>query len=457
MNNAFEDRIAAHLSDTQFEDLPPEAVDAAKKCILDILGVIAAGSSADGIASLRRLLEGRSMRPEATVLITGARLSAHDATWVNGAMARAREMDDSHDATGHHISVPIVPAALAAVELLGKASGREVLLGYVLAADLGARMRLASPHRSGETGFAANTYSPFMAAAVAARLLGLRGEAMRHALGWAYTQCAGGLQLQQSGSSALHIHHGLAAAAGLQAALLARHGLPGPDEFLTGRFGFYAAYDGGNPDLSKFADRLGERFEVTQIAIKLFPCGRVIHGPIEAAIALHRENAIRPEDIEEVEVLYGPRGFKMTCEPESERRLPTSVQHAKFSLYYAVASALVRGHVGLEDFTPETVADPQVRMVASRIRVNQDAALRGIPGGDVTVRLKQGPRIRREVPVLTGTPERPLSYADCAAKFRRCAEFAAVPLAKDKVEAAIDFVANLESAGNVRDLVTLLT
>lgn len=457
MNDAFEDRIAAHLSNTRFEDLPAEAIDAAKKCILDILGVIAAGSSADGIASLSGLLESKSMRPEATVLITGARLSAHDATWVNGAMARAREMDDSHDATGHHISVPIVPAALAAVELLGKASGRDVLLAYVLAADLGARMRLASPHRSGETGFAANTYSPFMAAAVAARLLGLRGEAMRHALAWAYTQCAGGLQLQQSGSSALHIHHGLAAAAGLQAALLARHGLPGPDEFLTGRFGFYAAYDGGNPDLAKFTDRLGERFEVSQIAIKLFPCGRVIHGPIEAAIALHRENRIRPDDIEEVAVLYGPRGFKMTCEPESERRLPTSVQHAKFSLYYAVASALVRGRVGLEDFTPEAVADPQVRMVASKIRVNQDPGLRGIPKGDVTVRLKQGRQIRREVPVLTGTPERPLSYADCAAKFRRCVEFAANPLSKDKVEGAIDFVANLESVRNVRDVVTLLT
>lgn len=457
MNNAFEDRIAAHLSDTQFEDLPSEAIDAAKKCILDILGVMAAGSSADGIASLIKLLEGKSMRPEATVLTTGERLSAHDATWVNGAMARAREMDDSHDATGHHISVPIVPAALAAIELLGKVSGRDLLLAYVLAADLGARMRLASPHRSGETGFAANTYSPFMAAAVAARLLGLKGEAMRHALAWAYTQCAGGLQLQQSGSSALHIHHGLAAAAGLQAALLARHGLPGPDEFLTGRFGFYAAYDGGNPDLSRFTDRLGERFEVTQIAIKQFPCGRVTHGPIEAAMALHRENAIRPEDIGEVIVLYGPRGFKMTCEPESERRLATNVQHAKFSLYYVVASALARGHVGLEDFTAEAVADPEVRQVASRIRVMQDPALRGIPGGDVTVKLKEGPQIRRQVPVLTGTPERPLTYADCAAKFRRCVAFAARPLPKDKVEAAIDFVANLQSAGNVRDLVTLLT
>lgn len=457
MNNEFEDRIAAHLSNARFEDLPPEAIDSTKKCILDTLGVIAAGSGADGIASLSGLLGNKSMRPEATVLITGARLSAHDATWVNGAMARARELDDSHDATGHHIGVPIMPAALAAVELLGKASGRDLIVAYALAADLGARLRLASRHRSGETGFAANTYSPFMAAAVAGRLLGLRGEAMRHALAWAYSQCAGGLQLQQSGSSALHIHHGWAAASGLQAALLARHGLSGPDDCLTGRFGFYAAYDGGNPDLSKFTDRLGKHFEVSKVSIKLYPCGRVIHGPVEAAIALREENSIRPEDIEEVSVLYGPRGFKMTCEPESERRVPTSVQHAKFSLYYGVASALARGHVGLEDFTPEAVADPQVRKIASQIQVKLDPGLRGLPKGDVTVKLKQGRQIRREVPVMTGTPERPLSYAECAAKFRRCIEFSAKPPSRDKIEAAIAFIANLESAENVRDLLSLLT
>lgn len=456
MINTLEDRVVAYLSNAQFEDLPPEAIDAGKKCVLDILGVMAAGSSAADIASLIQLLE-RSTVPEATVLIYGTRLSAVHATWVNGAMARAREIDDSHDATGHHISVPIMPAALAAVELQGTVSGRDLLLAYVLAADLGARLRLASPHRSGETGFAANTYAPFSSSAVAARLFGLKGQAMYHALAWAYAQCAGGLQLQQSGQSALHIHHGLAASTGLQAALLARHGLPGPDEFLTGRFGFYAAYDGGNPDLSKFLDGLGERYEVTGIATKQYPSGRVTHGPIEAAIALHTEESLRPADIKEVSVVYGARGFKMTCEPENERRLPTKPQHAKFSLYYVVASALARGHVGIEDFTPEAVADPIVRDLCAKIRVEVDPALRGIPGGDVTVTLKNGRQIRRQVPVLKGTPERPCTYEEYAAKFRRCVAFAAKPIPESKVEAAIVFVANLESAKDVRELVSFLT
>jgi len=455
--SALEDQIVAHLSNTRFDDLPPQAIDAGKKCVLDILGVIAAGSSGDDIQTLIQLLQGQGMRPQATVLVHGARLSALHAAWVNGAMARAREFDDSHDPTGDHISVPIMPAALATVELMGAVSGRDLLLAYGLAADLNARLRMASPHRSGETGFAANTYAPFSAAAVSAKLFGLKGEAMYNALAWAYAQCAGALQLQQSGRSALHIHHGLASSTGLQAALLARQGLPGPDEFLTGKFGFYNAYDGGGFDASKLTDGLGQTFEVTRISTKQFPCGRVTHPPIEAAIALHDEESIRPADVEKIAVVYGARGFKMTCEPESERRLPAKAQHAKFSLYYVVASALVRGHVGLEDFTPEAVADPGVRQVASKIRVNLDPALRGMPGGDVTVRLRDGREIRREVPVVAGTPQRPLGYSAYAAKFRRCVEFAARPLSRDKVEAAIGLVADLDSADDARELVALLT
>jgi 2-methylcitrate dehydratase PrpD len=454
MAEALEDRVVAHLSETRFDDLPAEAVDAGRKCILDVLGVIVAGSRAAGIEALIRFLEPSSV-PQATVLVYGTRLSAYHAAWVNGAMARAHELDDSHDATGHHISVPLMGTALAVAELAGPISGRDLLTAYVLAADLSARMRLAAAHRSGESGFAANTYAPFQAAALAAKLLGLQGQAMYDALAWAYTQCAGGLQLQQSGESALHVHHGLAGAEGLQAALMARHGLPGPDECLTGRFGFYCAYDGGLPNVEKFVDGLGERYEVTQVSMKQYPSGRVTHPPVEAALALHHEHALDPAQIAEVVVHYGPRGFKMTCEPEAERRLPTNPQHAKFSLYYNVACALVRGHVGIADFTPEALADETVRAVAAKIRVPIDPAPRSNRPARVIVRLRDGRELERDFPHLRGTPENPVSFDDCADKLRAALPFAARPLDPARIETAIGLVRELESVDDVRELVAL--
>jgi 2-methylcitrate dehydratase PrpD len=456
VSQTLEDLIVAHLSDTQFDDLPSEAIDAGRRCVLDILGVIAAGSGGNDIHSLIELLERWTLRPEATVLVHGVRLSALHATWVNGAMARAREFDDSHDPSGDHISVPIISSALAVVELMETVSGRDLLLAYVLAADLNARLRLAKLRRTGDTSFAAATWAPFSAAAVAGRLLGLKGERMYQALAWAFAQCAGSIQLQRSGTSALHIHHGLAASTGLQAALLARQGLPGPRDFLTGKFGFYNAYEGGEFEPSRATEGLGETFEISRVSVKQYPCARLTHGPIEAAISLHDEESVTAADFEEVVVSYPRLGLRMSGEG-AERRKPSTVQHAKFSVYYTVACALARGHVGLEDFTEEALGDSLVREIVAKIRVEVDPALTGIPPGIVTVKMKDGRQLRREVPVLKGTPESPLSYAEYADKFRHCVAFAAKPISDSKIEAAIDFVANLESAKNVRELVSLLT
>jgi 2-methylcitrate dehydratase PrpD len=451
-----EERLVVHLSETRYEDLPAEAVAAARRCVVDTLGVLVAGSSGDDVDTLLRWLERQGGASEATVLVHGLRLPAIQATWANGAMTRAREFDDSHDPTGDHTSTPILCAVLAAAELQGGASGRDALAAYVLAADFVARLRLAPTHKVGATGFAANSYAPFAAAVAAARILGLRGDALYQALGWAYAQCAGAVQLQQAGRSALHVHHGLAAATGVQAALLAREGLPGTPDFLTGKFGLYNAYEGGRYDPRIVTDGLGERYEITRVAVKQYPSGRVIHGPVDAALALRAAAAIVPADVVEVVVAYTRGGYNMTCEPTAERQVPTTVQHAKFSLYYNVACALVRGHVTLADFTPEAIADPLVRELCTRVRaVVEPRFTQIIPPGDVTVRLKDGRELHHEVPYPKGTPENPVSFAECADKLRACLPFAARPLDRANVETAITAIAALETLEDVRTLVSL--
>lgn len=452
-----EHTLVAHLSETRYEDLPAEAVEAARRCVIDTLGVAVAGSSGENVDTLLAWLSGWGGQPEATVLVHGTRLPAVHAAWANGAMARAREFDDSHDPTGDHTSVPILAAAMATAELVGDVSGRDFLAAYVLAADLVARLRLAPMRKVGASAFAANSYAPFAAAAASARLLGLRGQQMYDALGWAYAQCAGAVQLQQGGGSTLHVQHGLAAGTGLQAALLARQGLPGTEEFLSGKFGLFNAYEGGNYDPAVVLDGLGQRYEITRVSVKLYPCGRVIHPPVEAALRLREAAGFDAHDIESVVVVYTRGGYTMTCEPEPQRRIPSSVQHAKFSLYYNVACALARGRVDLEDFTPAALADERVRQLIPRIHVEVDPSLtQVIPPGVVTVRLKDGREMHRRLEHVRGTPEDPLSFDDCVAKLRRCLAFAARPLDPDKVEAAIWRVRRLEAEGDVGELARLL-
>jgi 2-methylcitrate dehydratase PrpD len=456
--SSIENQFVAHLSKTKFQDLPGEAIEAARKCIIDTLGVIIAGSNGEDIRLLMEWFAERKGPEEATALVFGKRLPILFATWANGAMARAREFDDSHDPTGDHTSVPIFPAALATAELKEGVTGKDLLAAYVLAADFVSRLRLAPTKKVGSTSFAANAYAPFSAAVASGRILGLAGDAFYQALGWALSQCAGSLQLQQGGRSALHIHHGLAASTGVQAALLAAHGLPGVHDFLVGKFGLYNAYEGGgyNPDI--LTEGLGKRYEITQVSFKQYPSGRVTHSPIEAAIALRKEERLNPADIVEVSVVYTKGGYNMTCEPLEERRVPSNVQHAKFSLFYNVACALVRGHVNLEDFTPDAIADETVRNLAAKINVLVDPSIqRIIPPGIVTVKLKDGRELMRRVDFGKGTPENPVTFDDCAGKFRRCLAFAAKPLDSKKTESVVDLVAHLEDVQDIRQLAALLT
>ena len=197
------------------------------------------------------------------------------------------------------------------------------------------------------------------------------------------------------------------------------------EHFLTGPFGFYHAYERGDYAADVITDELGKRFEIEQVSIKQYPSGRVTHGPIQAAIALRETHGLRSEDVEEVVVTYTPGGYRMTCLPEAERRTPTNVQHAKFSLFYTVACALARGHVDLSDFTPSALADEVVQRLAARVRVEVDPSLgRVIPPGIVRVRLRDGRELAMRVEHLRGTPEDPVSFADCAAKLRLCAAHA---------------------------------
>src|SRR5579871_4802473 len=104
--------LVQHLSQTRFEDLPYASVEAARRCMLDAVAVCLAGSTGTDIPKLLQWLEAQGGPREAGVLVYGTRLPAHHASWINGAMARAHEFDDSHDPTGDHTSVPIFSAAL---------------------------------------------------------------------------------------------------------------------------------------------------------------------------------------------------------------------------------------------------------------------------------------------------------------------------------------------------------
>src|SRR4030042_1931110 len=186
----FEKRLAEYASDTRFEDLSQEPVDTTKKVVLTIMGSIIAGATQEGCGALIDQVKEWGGRKEATILIHGGQVPAHNAAFANSNMARALDICDGMP-PGMHLGSSTVPTALAMAELTGGCSGKEVLASIVGGAEIAARINLFS-HYDGfdPTGVC----SIFATAVVAGRMLRLNSSQMLNALSLAFNRCGGSFQ-----------------------------------------------------------------------------------------------------------------------------------------------------------------------------------------------------------------------------------------------------------------------
>jgi 2-methylcitrate dehydratase PrpD len=411
--------LSEHLAEfvvTVRYDALPDAVRAmAQKTVLDWAGAVLAGAAQPPAAMARRALLPLGGRPEAEVIGTGARTDALRAALLNGLAAHILEVDDLHRPSTTHAGAPVVAAALAAAERAG-VSGPRLVEAVVAGFEVAVRVAEAvnpSHYRFWHT---TATCGTFGAAAAAAKVLGLGPRDTAQALGSAGTMAAGLWEFLREGAMSKHLHAGHAAHDGLLAALLAREGFTGARAILEGEQGFFRAMAAG-ADPGRVTDRLGERFAIAENSFKLFPCCGHTHGAIAAALEVRSRGGVDPPAIDEVRVETYSAALQVTGNPD-----PQTPYQAKFSLPYTVAAALRWGRVGLGEFEPAALADPEVRGLLGRVRVAVDPALDArYPAAwpaRVTVRLKGGPTHSALVEEAPGEDGAAVPYEALAAKFR---------------------------------------
>jgi 2-methylcitrate dehydratase PrpD len=318
-------------------------------------------------------------------------------TWL-GAAGHVLDFDDTYLPGIAHLSAPTAPAALA----LGAARGATV--GAVLDAyaagfeAMGALSRASHPALY-ERGWHPTAVCGSVGAAVAAgRLLGLDAEAAGNAARLALLR-AGGMRAA-FGSDGKALQVGMAAAAGVQAALLAEQGaVVTVDE----PFGFADVFGGtwAEPDPAAPA--------VARNWIKPWPCCLMAHAAIEAALTVQGEGPL--------EVVVHPVARAAARYDEVADAL-----QAKFSIPYLVAFARRRGEPGPESFA---ALDPEVQAASREVGVRTDPSL----GEAEAVLLAGGEEVAR-VRASRGSPQRPLSPEQLASKVAR--------LAGDRLDGALD-------------------
>jgi 2-methylcitrate dehydratase PrpD len=214
--------IAEFVVKSRWEECPREAVAAARRAILDCLGVMLAGSIEPPARIVQRVAEAEGGAPLATVVGTGRRTGAVWAALANGTAAHALDFDDTNFAMMGHPSAPVLSAALAAGEL-ALADGRGLVHAFLLGFEVETTLaEVLNPGHYHHGWHATCTLGTIGAAAAAARLLGLDAGQTRMALAVAASQSSG--LKENFGTMTKPFHAGHAARSGVLAALLARGG-----------------------------------------------------------------------------------------------------------------------------------------------------------------------------------------------------------------------------------------
>jgi 2-methylcitrate dehydratase PrpD len=235
--------VADLVEGVRWASLPEVATTAAERNTLHVLGTTFLGLDRD--ISRRVMSYARNAAPgSATAITLGRTVAPADAAFVNATVCHADFRDDAHSPSQSHPGVTVIPAALAAAELLGEpltpgVIGEAVVAGYQVIGRLGRLGAITSTDR----GFRASAiYTVFGAAAASAKVLGLGRADLESALALAAHAAAGLNQPYLDGTDDWILLPGLAARNGLTAALLAREGIVGAPRILEGEIGFYRAY-----------------------------------------------------------------------------------------------------------------------------------------------------------------------------------------------------------------------
>jgi len=424
------------------DDVPAPVIARVKRHLLDVLGVALAAAPQPFARPALDAATALGGHGDAPVIGFAARLPPAWAAMVNGALAHGLDYDDTHEEAVTHVSCSVAPAMLAAA---AGADGPQALAALALGMESAVRLGRAAPGRFHDRGFhPTGICGAYACALVAGTLGGLDAERLTQALGLAGSMAAGTMEFLTDGTWAKRVHPGWAAHAGLAAAALAGSGFTGPRQTLEGRFGLYRSHLGDDDwDLDAVTRGLGQRWHLLDIALKPYPCCHMTHAFIDAAAALRRAPGVHPDEITAIECFIHPREVPVVCEPLASKRLPQTDYDAKFSLPYAVASILVRGHLDVDDFTSAAIRDPAVLALAQRVSYSDDPDSdfpASFPGA-VRIHLRNGQVVEHREAINRGSAEKPLTRDEVGAKFRRNATRVMPPAAVEALVGAVETLA----------------
>jgi 2-methylcitrate dehydratase PrpD len=417
----------------KWEELGGNTQEAARRCLLDLLGCSLSGVQADDFKSLAAGIPKLDPEESSSVWGTGVKTSLPWSIFLNAYAASYFDMDDGHRLAQGHPGAAVLPAALCTAVNL-KASGKALLESIVVGYEVAVRSALVMRGLGGPRKGSGAWVVPGVAAAVA-RLMGLAPGRVLNAVGLSEYLA---LQAPQDRSASFpnQMKEGLSwgAYTGYMAAFLASIGMRGMQPYLAD---------------SPLLDSLNQVWEIENVYFKRYACCRWAHPALDGLRQMLNEQSVSLREIEQVKI----RTFEKAA--LLNRRDPANTLEAVYSIPYAVAAYLVHGnlmpdHVSGDNLKNKLVSDLSRRVV---LECDENFSVK-FPAQclqQISVLFSDGQHYNSGVLSAKGDPSDPLSKEELLDKFRSLTE----PSLGDRSRRIPEMIDNLERY-RVVDLIDLL-
>ena len=449
--------IAEHIANTTYEDLTPEAIEYAKKSVMDTLGIMfpattLAPTSDIALGFVEEVNEGN----RCTLVGYGKKASLLDAAFMNGALTHGVDFDDSAgiDCPLGHPSGSCFPAALTLCDFLGGVTGKDLILALALADDVFIRMAgcVNGNILWDYDLFSMTVMGAFAATVAASKVLRLDADQTVDALGLAVNRVAG-IRDTLFNCELRAIRDAFGNQEGVRCALLAKRGFSGCHTALEDLFRIVYK---GNVDWDFLVKDLGTVFtNSTLIQYKMWPCCQGTQAYAETILQVLEKNPdLKIEDIDSI-LLRGPQEGLGLFYPKEEKAHPKTSITSKVSIPFVAATMLKKRNLVLADFEVQNLDDPEILALTDLFEFENDESLNdNANAAGAIFTLKDGTVIENYVDHVRGAVCEPLTLDQLVTKFRANVALAKHPVAD--VDGLADKLLHLEEVADVREITAFL-
>jgi 2-methylcitrate dehydratase PrpD len=435
--------LSRFVTDTGFEDLQADLIDAVKKAFLDFVGVtIAARKDPVALAFLAyvRRTDGAE---EASILGYDAKTSMLNAALVNGVMSHILDYDDAHSVVRTHPSSPLIPAILAAGEH-EDVTGKELITAYAVGYEVSVRLGYAFGKKWYEKGWHATpVLGRFGAAAGASKILHLNPKQVFTAFVLSAMQAGGTRDV--FGTMGKPFNSGKASMDGLFSALLAREGFLIERDILSREDSYFPHLFSEEFEPRYLTEDVGYRFHLLETSFKPHAACLLIHPAIDGVLAL-RDKIPGPEYVDRINIEVAPLALKVTGTRTAEDPL-----QAKFSMPISCAIALVYGRATESFFSQSTVSDPSVTRIAERIEILPNEKMTE-DEASISILLKNGEIFCTRITHPRGSPENPMTLREIVHKTE---DLLSGHMKEETIRRLIDTLLHLEDLKSTVELIRI--